>query len=244
MSQIIYKIEKITKTFNRLNALLDVSFDIREGETIVIVGPSGCGKSTLLRILAHLIEPTKGKIVSRVQENRFGFVFQDPTLMPWRTVINNIILPLEIEKEDRMYQKARKLIQLLGLDGFERYYPMELSGGMKQRVAIARALIDDPPVLFMDEPFGALDEMIRQKLNFELLNLKRKTNKTIVFVTHSIFESVILADRVIVMGLNPNTIIGQVKIDLPERTPELLSNPLFFENVGKVRKIIEKANDY
>jgi len=244
VSQIIYKIEKITKTFNRLNALLDVSFDIREGETIVIVGPSGCGKSTLLRILAHLIEPTKGKIVSRVQENRFGFVFQDPTLMPWRTVINNIILPLEIEKEDRMYQKARKLIQLLGLDGFERYYPMELSGGMKQRVAIARALIDDPPVLFMDEPFGALDEMIRQKLNFELLNLKRKTNKTIVFVTHSIFESVILADRVIVMGLNPNTIIGQVKIDLPERTPELLSNPLFFENVGKVRKIIEKANDY
>lgn len=242
MSQIIYKIEKITKTFNRLNALLDVSFDIREGETIVIVGPSGCGKSTLLRILAHLIEPTKGKIMSRVQENRFGFVFQDPTLMPWRTVINNIVLPLEMEKQDQMYQRARKLIQLLSLDGFEEYYPVELSGGMKQRVAIARALIDDPPVLFMDEPFGALDEMIRQKLNFELLNLKKKTNKTIVFVTHSIFESVILADRVIVMRLNPNTIIGQIKIDLPERTPELLSNPLFFKNVGKVREIIEKAN--
>jgi len=242
VSQIIYKIEKITKTFNRLNALLDVSFDIREGETIVIVGPSGCGKSTLLRILAHLIEPTKGKIMSRVQENRFGFVFQDPTLMPWRTVINNIVLPLEMEKQDQMYQRARKLIQLLSLDGFEEYYPVELSGGMKQRVAIARALIDDPPVLFMDEPFGALDEMIRQKLNFELLNLKKKTNKTIVFVTHSIFESVILADRVIVMRLNPNTIIGQIKIDLPERTPELLSNPLFFKNVGKVREIIEKAN--
>lgn len=242
MSQIIYKIEKITKTFNRLNALLDVSFDIREGETIVIVGPSGCGKSTLLRILAHLIEPTKGKIMSRVQENRFGFVFQDPTLMPWRTVINNIVLPLEMEKQDQMYQRARKLIQLLSLDGFEEYYPVELSGGMKQRVAIARALIDDPPVLFMDEPFGALDEIIRQKLNFELLNLKKKTNKTIVFVTHSIFESVILADRVIVMRLNPNTIIGQIKIDLPERTPELLSNPLFFKNVGKVREIIEKAN--
>jgi len=242
VSQIIYKIEKITKTFNRLNALLDVSFDIREGETIVIVGPSGCGKSTLLRILAHLIEPTKGKIMSRVQENRFGFVFQDPTLMPWRTVINNIVLPLEMEKQDQMYQRARKLIQLLSLDGFEEYYPVELSGGMKQRVAIARALIDDPPVLFMDEPFGALDEIIRQKLNFELLNLKKKTNKTIVFVTHSIFESVILADRVIVMRLNPNTIIGQIKIDLPERTPELLSNPLFFKNVGKVREIIEKAN--
>ena len=251
-NKIIYKIENLTKTFKsekgKIDALSDVSFDVKEGETVVIVGPSGCGKSTLLRIFARLIEPTKGKINfqngfnSSLVNSEFGFVFQDPTLMPWRTVMDNIVLSLEVKGENKneMYGKARKLIKFLNLEGFEKYYPSELSGGMSQRVAIARALINDPPVLLMDEPFSALDEIMRQKLDFELLNIKRKTNKTIIFVTHSILEAVILADEIIVLGLNPNTIIGSRVINLPEeRMPKLLTEPLFFENVSEIRKILE-----
>lgn len=228
----IYKVENITKTFegdSKVNALLNVSFDITEGELIVVVGPSGCGKSTLLRILAHLIKPTSGKIshFGKNSQNINGFVFQDHNLIPWRTVMDNILLPLEIKgKKAEGYVKAKRLLKLLNLAGFENYYPAELSGGMSQRVAIARALISNPPILLMDEPFSALDELMRQKLNFELLNLKRKTNKTIVFVTHNVLEAVILADRVIIMGVNPNRVVGTVEIDLPERTPKLLTNPL------------------
>lgn len=255
-NKILYKVEAVTKTFEsdreKIDAVLNVSFKVKKGELVVIVGPSGCGKTTLLRLLAYLIEPTKGKITfkdkvdSKSGKNRIGFVFQDPTLMPWRTVIDNIVLPLEIAGKERkeMHEEAVKLMKLLNLMGFERYYPAELSGGMSQRVAIARALMQNPLVLLMDEPFSALDEMIRQKLNFELLDLKRKANKTIVFVTHSILEAVILADRIIIMGLYPNTIIGSVTISLPKRTPQLLSKPIFFQNVEKVRKIIEENNQY
>lgn len=252
--KIIYKVENLTKTFEsekgRIDALLDVSFEVREGEIVVIVGPSGCGKSTLLRIFARLIEPTKGKIIlqdridSSSKNSEFGFVFQDPTLMPWRTVIENIILPLEIKGQDEneMYEKAKRLLRFLNLEGFEEYYPAELSGGMSQRVAIARALINDPPVLLMDEPFSALDEIMRQRLDFEILAIKRRTNKTIIFVTHNISEAVTLADKVIVLGLNPNIVIGSKMIILPEeRTPELLTETVFFENVIEVRKILEKG---
>lgn len=250
-NRIIYKVENVTKRFEsekgNIDALSNVSFEVKEGETVVVIGPSGCGKTTLLRIFAHLIEPTKGKVIFRdiINSNsgnsEFGFVFQESTLMPWRTVIENIILPLEILGKDKseMQEKARKLLNLLRLDSFEEYYPNELSGGMSQRVAIARALISDPAVLLMDEPFNALDEILRQKLDFELVNLKKKTNKTIIFVTHSISEAVILADKIIVLGLNPNTVIGSKKINLSERTPRLLINPLFFENVVETRKILE-----
>ncbi len=252
--KIIYKVENLTKTFEskkgKVDALSDVSFEVKEGETVVIVGPSGCGKSTLLRIFAHLIKPTEGKIIFQKVSNpgsensEFGFVFQEPTLMPWRTVIDNIILPLEIKGEDRneTYEKAKKLLKILNLERFEKYHPSELSGGMSQRVAIARALIKDSPVLLMDEPFSALDEIMRQKMDFELLNIERKANKTIIFVTHSILEAVILADKIIVFGLNPNTVIGSRTINLPkERTPKLLTQSLFFENVSEIRKILEKG---
>lgn len=250
--KVIYKLEDITKVFQsergKVSALENVSFDIDEGELVVVVGPSGCGKTTLLRILAHLIRPTSGKLIfksstrSSFNEDKFGFVFQDPTLMPWRTVIDNVILPLEVEGEskDAMYKKARELLKLLNLEQFEKYYPYELSGGMSQRVAIARALISDPPVLLMDEPFSALDEVMRQKLNFELLDIKRMTNKTIVFVTHNILEAVILADKIVILGLNPNTVIESRKISLSKRTPKLLTNPVFYRTVEKLRKIIEK----
>jgi len=252
-NKIIYKVENLTKTFKSkkgsIDALSNVSFEVEEGETVVIVGPSGCGKTTLLRIFAHLIEPTKGKVIfqDRISPNsvnsEFGFVFQEPTLMPWRTVIENIVLPLEIIGRNRneIQERAEKLLNLLGLSNFRKYYPDELSGGMSQRVAIARALISDPAVLLMDEPFSALDEIMRQKLDFELLNLKRKTNKTIIFVTHSISEAVILADKIIILGLNPNTVIGSRVVNLPDRTPRLLTDSLFFENVVETRKILEKG---
>ena len=252
-NKIIYKVENLTKTFRSkkgsIDALSNVSFEAEEGETVVIVGPSGCGKTTLLRIFAHLIEPTKGKVIfqDRISPNsvnsEFGFVFQEPTLMPWRTVIENIVLPLEIIGRDKneIQERAEKLLNLIGLSNFKKYYPDELSGGMSQRVAIARALISDPAVLLMDEPFSSLDEIMRQKLDFELLNLKRKTNKTIIFVTHSISEAVILADKIIILGLNPNTVIGSRVVNLPERTPRLLTDSLFFENVVETRKILEKG---
>lgn len=253
LSKIIYKVENVTKTFEseegKRDALFNISFEVKKGETVVIVGPSGCGKTTLLRIFARLIKPTSGEITSRDKisshftNSEFGFVFQEPTLMPWRTVIDNIILPLEIKGGDRdeTHEKGMHLLKLLNLERFEKYYPAELSGGMSQRVAIARALISNPAVLLMDEPFSSLDEIMRQRLDFELLNIRRKTNKTIVFVTHSILEAVILADKIIVLGLNPNTVVGSKIINLPERTPKLLTNPLFFKNVAETRKILEKG---
>jgi NitT/TauT family transport system ATP-binding protein len=250
---ILYKVENLTKTFiterGKVNGLLNASFDVKEGEITVIIGPSGCGKSTLLRIFAHLIEPTKGKIIfqgknnSKPKNSKFGYIFQRSTLMPWRTIIDNVVLPLEIngEKKEIMNEKAIKLLRLLNLEKFQKHYPIDLSGGMRQRTAIARALISDPPVLLMDEPFSALDEIMRQKLDFELLNIKRKTNKTIIFVTHSILEAVTLADKIIILGLNPNTVIGEKLINFPKRTLDLLTDQVFFKNVAETRKILEKG---
>lgn len=245
--EIIYKVENLTKTFEsereKIDALSNVSFDVNKGETVVIVGPSGCGKSTLLRIFARLIKPTKGNITTP-KNPEFGYVFQNSTLMPWKTVIDNIALPLDIKGEDKneMYKKARVLLKLLNLDKFEKFYPLDLSGGMGQRVAIARALISNPAVLLMDEPFGALDEIMRQKLDFELLSLKKQIKSTIIFVTHSILEAVILADKIVVLGINPNTVLGKKIINLPRRTPKLLTDPVFFKKVAETREILEKGS--
>ena len=198
-------------------ALQDMNLTINEGQFITLVGPSGCGKSTVLRLIAGLSEVTSGKIESNINQhkNDLAFVFQEPALMPWSHVIDNVHLPLKLT--GKSLKESRKILQeainLVGLDGFERSYPRQLSGGMKMRVSIARALVTQPRIVLMDEPFGALDEMTRSKLNSDLLDVWQKRNWTVVFVTHNIYEAVYLSQRVIVMAARPGRVIADVKID-------------------------------
>jgi len=201
-----------------LEALNNVSFDVAEREFLCVLGPSGSGKSTLLRALAGLISPTHGTITfSTTERPRIGFVFQQANLMPWRRVLENITLPLELQNipEEQAQRQARKLVIQMGLQGFEQSYPSELSGGMAQRVAIARALIQDPDLLLLDEPFGALDALTREKMSAELLNLWQGQQKTLIMVTHSISEALLLADRVLVLTPRP----GQISLELPVGLP-------------------------
>ncbi len=224
-----------------MEALKNVSFEVPKGKITVVVGPSGCGKSTLLRLLARVIKPTSGSIEFHWRhENPVGFVFQDPTLMPWRTVVGNIVLPIETDQPEKKgsTEKVGRLLKLLELEDCESLYPNQLSGGMKQKVAIARALIQDPEVLLMDEPFSALDETIRQKMNFELLRLKEKTGISGGFVTHNISEAVVLADYIIVLGIRPNTVRGKRLVRFQKRNQRLLSSPAFFKELVKVRKMV------
>ncbi|MDG6999579.1 MAG: ABC transporter ATP-binding protein, partial [Nitrososphaerota archaeon] len=211
-SKTIISAQSLSKTYSsrsraKLVALDNVSFEVNEGDFLSIVGPSGCGKSTLLKMIAGLVEPTKGEIYvfqNQVQEpiSDVGFVFQSSLLMPWRTVLDNVLLPIELLHKDKKHfvDRAQELISLVGLAGFEKRYPRELSGGMQQRVAIARALIHNPSLLLMDEPFGALDEMTRDQMGIELLRITEKMGKTVLFVTHSIPEAVLLSDRVLVLS--------------------------------------------
>ncbi len=245
--EILIKIKNIGKTFesgeNVVRALDNVFFNVTEGEFLSIVGPSGCGKTTLLRIIGGLIKETNGKIfvrngTSEDLHKNSGFVFQDPVLLPWRNVLGNTILPLEVKGEDsKKEEKAKILLDLVNLSGFEQHYPNELSGGMKQRVSIARALTQDPLVLLMDEPFGSLDEITRGRMNFELLKIWKKTGKTIIFVTHSVSEAVLLSNRVIVMSKRPGTVIDIINIDLPDkRDSSLIETDKFNSYVYKIRK--------
>ncbi|MDE5122860.1 MAG: ABC transporter ATP-binding protein [Trichodesmium sp. St19_bin1] len=198
-------------------ALQDMNLTINQGEFVAIVGPSGCGKSTVLRLIAKLSDVTSGQIESNINQskNELAFVFQEPALMPWSQVIDNVHLPLKLAgislKESR--KTVQEAINLVGLDGFERSYPRQLSGGMKMRVSIARALVTRPRIVLMDEPFGALDEMTRSKLNSDLLEVWQKRNWTVVFVTHNIYEAVYLSQRVIVMAARPGRVVADVKID-------------------------------
>ena len=198
-------------------ALQDMNLTINQGEFVTIVGPSGCGKSTVLRLIAKLSDVTSGQIESNINQskNELAFVFQEPALMPWSQVIDNVHLPLKLAgislKESR--KTVQEAINLVGLDGFERSYPRQLSGGMKMRVSIARALVTQPRIVLMDEPFGALDEMTRSKLNSDLLEVWQKRNWTVVFVTHNIYEAVYLSQRVIVMAARPGRVVADVKID-------------------------------
>ncbi|MCL2939141.1 MAG: ABC transporter ATP-binding protein [Trichodesmium sp. St16_bin2-tuft] len=198
-------------------ALQDMNLTINQGEFVTIVGPSGCGKSTVLRLIAKLSDVTSGQIESNINQskNELAFVFQEPALMPWSQVIDNVHLPLKLSgislKESR--KTVQEAINLVGLDGFERSYPRQLSGGMKMRVSIARALVTRPRIVLMDEPFGALDEMTRSKLNSDLLEVWQKRNWTVVFVTHNIYEAVYLSQRVIVMAARPGRVVADVKID-------------------------------
>lgn len=209
------------------HALSDINFSIKQGEFISIVGPSGCGKTTLLNILAGLLPKTSGSAKIAGQEvleplKKVGMVFQAPTLLPWRTIRENIMIPVEVQKLDKEshLQRADELIKLVGLNGFENKYPNELSGGMQQRAGICRALVHSPAVLLMDEPFGALDAMTREYMNLELIRIWQESNQTIIFVTHSISEAVFLSDRVIVLSPRPGRIAEILEIEIP-RTRDL-----------------------
>ena len=210
----------VSKVFaNGVKALADVSLDVQAGEFLSVLGPSGCGKSTLLRLIAGLAEPTTGTIDWSDERGRedLGFVFQEPTLMPWATALANVALPLKLrgiakgEREGR----AAEALDNVGLKGFERVWPRELSGGMKMRVSLARALVVQPRLLLMDEPFAALDEITRHRLNDDLLELWQRSGVTIVFVTHSVFESVYLSQRIVVMAARPGRVSAELAITEP-----------------------------
>ncbi|MCE1196657.1 ABC transporter ATP-binding protein [bacterium] len=231
---------------SEIEALGDVSFDVYPKEFVSIVGPSGCGKTTLLKIIAGLLPMSSGAIdVDKADfdiSREVGFVFQKPLLLHWRKILDNVLLPIEILKKDRkaMEGRARQLLALVGLEGFEDRYPGELSGGMQQRVSIARALVHDPKLLLMDEPFGALDAITRERLNSELLRIWEETGKTILFVTHGINEAVFLSDRVIVLSARPSRMIESLDIDLPRpRRQDVRVQPQFGAYALDIYKSLE-----
>ncbi len=199
----------------RLRVLENITFEIAKGMFSSLLGPSGCGKSTILNLIAKLDRHTSGDI--SVNGDKIGFVFQQPRLLNWRTVTDNVALPLERDNSDKRGRReiAVKYLGLVGLSGFENYYPLQLSGGMQQRVAIARALVIDPDILLMDEPFSGLDEFTARKLRQELIRIWRETGKTIVFVTHSISEAVFLSEQILIVSQKPATIFKRVTVDVP-----------------------------
>ena len=245
------RIDGVEKTYRTrrgdlVHALEDIRLEVGENEFVTLVGPSGCGKSTLLKLVAGLVPATRGSIHvrgARVDEPfpDVGFVFQQPVLLPWRTVLDNVLFSVEMLGQDpRQHRKrARDLLELTGLDGFETKYPRELSGGMQQRVAICRALLPDPGLLLMDEPFGALDAMTREEMSLELLRIWEEKRKTILFVTHSIPEAILLADRVVVMTPRPGRIARVLDVDLPRpRSVDLEFDPRFKAASDAVRSLI------
>jgi NitT/TauT family transport system ATP-binding protein len=233
-----------TKDGNSIHALADINLQISAGEFVSVVGPSGCGKTTLLKILAGILDRSSGVVEMQGRSlsgpsRELGVVFQAPVLLPWRTVLQNVMVPVEVQRRDRATfgARARQLIAMVGLSGFESKYPGELSGGMQQRVGICRALVHDPSFLLMDEPFGALDAMTRESMNEELQRIWRESRKTILLVTHSIPEAVYLADRVVVMTPRPGRIVDIVEIDLPRpRTLAMQNTPEFGHYVSAIRR--------
>lgn len=229
-----------------VNALSDVNLSIKKGDFVSFIGPSGCGKTTLLRVLADLDEPTSGAVTVNGVSPRdarlaraYGYVFQAAGLYPWRNISSNIKLPLEIMGYSKSEQKSRvsKVLELVELLGFEKKFPWQLSGGMQQRASIARALAFDADILLMDEPFGALDEIVRDHLNEQLLKLWKSTNKTICFVTHSIPEAVYLSTKIVVMSPRPGRIIDVIESDLPiDRPLEIRDTKKFIELSQRVRE--------
>lgn len=230
-------------------ALKDVSTTIQSGEFVTLVGPSGCGKSTLLDIVAGLVPKTSGEVVfgegpgSGVSQGRVGLVFQKPVLLPWRTAFENVYLPAQLGQEPPakgqgtgLKERAGLLLDLVGLTPFADKYPWELSGGMQQRVSIARALLLEARVMCMDEPFAALDEFTREQMHIELLRVWERQGFTGIFVTHNIFESAFLSDRVLIMTPRPGKVVAEVKIDLPRpREKDMIGTGAFTENVRRIR---------
>lgn len=247
----VVSIQNVSKTFDsreatHVVALQDVSLDIHKGDFLSLIGPSGCGKSTLLRLIGDLITPTQGSITVNGKpahearlDRDYGMVFQAAVLFEWRTVLHNVELPLEVMNYDKSErrQRAQQMLELVELGKFGRHYPWQLSGGMQQRVSIARALAFKPALLLMDEPFGALDEMTRERMNMELLRLQEQTGITVVFVTHSIAEAVFLSNRVIVLSARPGRIAEIIDIDLPyPRNNDTRELPRFFELAVDLRE--------
>ena len=235
-------------------ALADVNLTIPRGEFVSFIGPSGCGKTTLLRVIADLQQVTGGQVrVNGVSpqaarlDRAYGYVFQAPALYPWRSILRNITLPLEIiglPKAERL-ARAKRVLDLVNLTGFEKKFPWQLSGGMQQRVSIARALSVDPELLLMDEPFGALDEIIRDHLNEQLLDLWRRTGKTLLFVTHSIPEAVFLSTKIVVMSPRPGRIIDVIDSNLPrDRKLDIRETPEFAAIAHRVREGLRAGHSY
>ena len=252
----VVELADVSRTFDgsagRVEALRSIDLRIERGEFVSLIGPSGCGKSTLLRIVGDLIAPSSGRVTvngkpaERARLDRdYGMVFQAPVLFDWRTVQKNVELPLEIlgRSAEARRDKASEMLRLVELEDFSDHHPWQLSGGMQQRVAIARALALDPAILLMDEPFGALDEMTRERMNFELLKIWVRTGTTVIFVTHSIPEAVYLSTRVVVMSARPGRITDIIEVDLPRlRTDDTRELPRYFELVTQVREAL-RAGD-
>ena len=254
----VIDIEKLSLTFQTadgpVHALSDIDLSVRRGEFVSFIGPSGCGKTTLLRVIADLEQPNAGAISvngltpEEARKRRaYGYVFQSAALYPWRTIAKNVALPLEVmgvPAAERAERIARNL-SLVNLTGFERKFPWQLSGGMQQRASIARALSFDPALLLMDEPFGALDEIVRDHLNEQLLELWAKTEKTVVFVTHSIPEAVYLSTRIVVMSPRPGRIYDVIDSDLPrERSLDIRETPEFLALAHRVRDGLRAGHSY
>jgi NitT/TauT family transport system ATP-binding protein len=250
---LVVRLEGIEKTFalpsgETMTAVTGIDLELRRGEFVSLIGPSGCGKSTLLRLIGDLTQPAAGSVTvngKRAHQARldrdYGMVFQAPVLFEWRTVEENVRLPLELTIQDRAARDARvrEMLALVELTDFARHHPYQLSGGMQQRVAIARALTFSPSILLMDEPFGALDEMTRERMNSEVLRIWEQTGITVVFVTHSIPEAVFLSSRVVVMSARPGRITRVVEIDLPRpRGVETRESRRYFEMVTEVREAL------
>ena len=247
-SEALITVRDLAKTYRSkreglVEALAPVSFSVADGEFVCLVGPSGCGKSTLLKILAGIVPRSTGTIEVRHRAQvagncHIGLVFQSPVLLPWRTVLQNTMLPADALDLDRAAaaRRARELLDMVGLRGFEDSYPSELSGGMQQRCAITRALLHDPPILLMDEPFGALDAMTRDTMNLELQRIWAESRKTVFLITHSIPEAVFLADRVLMMSPRPGRIIDEIRPALPRpRDLDTTMTPAFGEAVRRIR---------
>jgi NitT/TauT family transport system ATP-binding protein len=250
------KVNRVSKVFNegrpnQVDALVEVDLLVEPGEFVSLIGPSGCGKSTLLRLIAHLIEPTSGDILvngkpaaqARLDQD-YGMAFQHAGLFDWRTVEKNIELPLELKGWDkaRRRTRAREMLELVKLPEFARHMPWQLSGGMQQRVAIARALAAHPELLLMDEPFGALDEMTREHMQAELLQICAATETTVVFVTHSIPEAVYLSDRVVVMSPRPGRITDVIDVDLGRnRNEDTREQTVYYDTITQVREALRKV---
>jgi NitT/TauT family transport system ATP-binding protein len=256
MNEAVVSLKSVRKEFGAggVVALEGIDLEIGEREFISLIGPSGCGKSTLLRIIGDLIQPTVGDVVVNGKpahqarlDRDYGIVFQDAVLFDWRTAAKNIALPLEMMGWDRRKrsERVKQLVDLVELTGFEGHHPWQLSGGMQQRVSIARALSFDPPLLLMDEPFGALDEMTRERLNLELLQIWERSGSTVTFVTHSISEAVFLSTRVVVMSARPGRIVGIIDVDLPQpRTADTREEARFAELIREVRHLLRRGGGF